>query len=73
MGFSFDPTNTTNINNVANINTFDAGTSAVIVNSASGVITPATVTAVISGGPTINTIYRQYVLDGSLSTSDPGK
>lgn len=73
MAFSWDATNTTGVNNVANILTFDAGTSLVVENSASAVVVPATLTAVIAGAPVINTMFRQFVLDGTGSVSDVGQ
>ena len=73
MAFSWDSSNTTGLNNVANILTFDAGTSLVVENSASAVVVPATLTAVISGGPTIATMFRQLLLDGTASVSDVGQ
>ena len=73
MAFSWDSTNTTGVNNVANILTFDAGTSLVVENSASAIVVPATLTAAIAGSPTITTMYRQLLLDGTPSVSDIGQ
>lgn len=72
MGFSFDPANTTNVDNATNVTVFDAGTSTVFTDIASAIVVPATTTAVVTGAPVIQTLYNQLTLDGSSSTTDVG-
>lgn len=72
FSFSFDPTNTTNINNIYNLAVTDGGANTVVGYVASGIITPATTTATIAGAPSIQSIYRQLSLDGSGSKTDNG-
>jgi hypothetical protein len=72
FSFSFDPTITSNINNASNVTITDAGANAVVSLLASVVVTPATLTATITGAPTINTMYKEIVLDGTPSVSSGG-
>lgn len=72
FSFSFDPSNPTNTNNAANVVVVNAGTTVVAANQGSVIVTPATTTANVTGGPVIQTIYTQLTLDGSSSTSDSG-
>lgn len=80
FGFSFDPANTsydpadrTKVNNAINVHVTDEGANAVVGYKASAIVIPATLTASVAGGPTINTMYRQNVLDGTPSVSDTGQ
>jgi hypothetical protein len=72
FSFSFDPSNTANINNAANVTISDGGANVVSSLLASVIVTPATLTASIAGAPTIRTMYRDYVLDGTPSSSATG-
>ena len=72
FSFSFDPSNTSNINNASNVAITDGGANAVVSLLASAIVTPATLTASIAGAPTINTMYKEIVLDGTPSVSATG-
>jgi hypothetical protein len=72
FSFSFDPSNTSNIDNAANVTISDAGVNVVSSLSASVIVTPAQVNAVIAGAPTIGTMYKDLVLDGTQSASATG-
>jgi hypothetical protein len=72
FSFSFDPANTSNIDNASNVAITDSGANAVVSLLASAIVTPATLTASITGAPTINTMYKELVLDGTPSISATG-
>jgi len=72
FSFSFDPSNTSNIDNAANVTISDGGANVVSSLLASVIVTPATLTATITGAPTINTMYKDIVLDGTPSLSATG-
>ena len=72
FSFSFDPSNTSNINNAANVTISDGGANVVSSLLASVIVTPATLTATITGAPKINTMYKELVLDGTSSVSATG-
>jgi hypothetical protein len=72
FSFSVDPTNTSNVNNAANVTISDAGANTVVSLSASAIVVGASTTASITGAPTIQTLYNQIVLDGTPSATDNG-
>lgn len=72
FSFSFDPSSTTNLDNIYNLAVTDGGANTVVGLVASGIITPATTTATVMGAPAIQSIYRQLSLDGSGSMTDNG-
>ncbi len=72
FSFSFDPTNTSNINNAANVTISDAGANTVVSLVASAIVTGASTTASVNGGPAIKTFYKETVLDGTPSKSGSG-
>ena len=77
FAFSYDPTISydpvkNNVYNAADVVITDAGINLVSSLQAAAIITPATVTANITGSPSITTMYREIVLDGTSSLSDVG-
>jgi hypothetical protein len=72
IAFSYDPTNTTNLYNAANITTVDAGTTGILGPAGSVIVVPATTTATITGMPLMKSLYRQLTLDGTPSVTVNG-